>query len=352
MKSKTYNKLILAPAISIFLIIVGTNLIVDPYQIIHEQLTKNTYYFNKPRICNAGIINSERFDGMILGTSMTQNFKPSEMERLFNLNKVVKLSLEGARPIEMNITAKRALLKQDIKIALIGIYDYKFIGKYDSEVDDEAPEFPFKLYDQSFLNDFKFYFDIEMFESSIELVKKSKKLYQNQDELQFWGDRKSYGYEHIKKKFLNKSRNKRYDEYKLDWMVNRYKKYIHELAFKNPNTHFLLFIPPVSTLKYAIMSKESPEAFNSVISFYKEIVNLNSGLKNVEVFFFGNHSLIVDDFKNYCDISHYSDKINTDILKLIATKKFTVSANNIDEVLLRFQERVNSFQIPKDFIHK
>lgn len=69
--------------------------VVDPYFHYHKPFSFLSYRLYEERYTNDGISRHFDFDAMITGTSMAQNFKPSEMDELFGTN-AVKETFSGA----------------------------------------------------------------------------------------------------------------------------------------------------------------------------------------------------------------------------------------------------------------
>ena len=70
-------------------------IIVDPYFHYHKPFSFLSYRLYEERYTNDGISRNFTFDAMITGTSMAQNFKPSEMDALFGTHSV-KETFSGA----------------------------------------------------------------------------------------------------------------------------------------------------------------------------------------------------------------------------------------------------------------
>ena len=90
-------------------------LVVDPYFHYHAPIGKYRLY--EPRFTNDGISRNFDFDAVIMGTSMSQNFKPSLADELFGLN-TVKMPLVGASYKELSNQAVR-VLKRNPKVKAV-----------------------------------------------------------------------------------------------------------------------------------------------------------------------------------------------------------------------------------------
>lgn len=84
-------------------ILAAINVIVDPFFHYHKPLPGLFYILNNERYQNNGILKHFDYDAIITGTSMTENFKTSEFDKLFNVNSI-KIPFSGATFKEIMIT--------------------------------------------------------------------------------------------------------------------------------------------------------------------------------------------------------------------------------------------------------
>ena len=94
----------------VLLIIIGRFVYhIDPYFHYHKPYTDKYFYnLNNERSQNDGICKYFDYDALITGTSMTENFKTSELDELFGVNSI-KVPYFGGSYKEMNDNLKNAL---------------------------------------------------------------------------------------------------------------------------------------------------------------------------------------------------------------------------------------------------
>ena len=83
-------------------------ILVDPYFHYHRPFPFFSYRLYQERYINDGISRHFDFDALITGTSMAQNFKPSQVDALFGTN-CVKETFSGAGYQEISENLDRAL---------------------------------------------------------------------------------------------------------------------------------------------------------------------------------------------------------------------------------------------------
>lgn len=121
----------IAALIFILIITALTVFIVDPYFHYHKPLSFLTYRLSEERYINDGISRHFDFDALITGTSMAQNFKPSEMDALFGTNSV-KETFSGAGYQELSENLERSLTRNPNLKTVLWVVDYNgFLRDYD-----------------------------------------------------------------------------------------------------------------------------------------------------------------------------------------------------------------------------
>ena len=157
LKQKTNAKawiLIFFVFVTSALVFAGVQVIkVDPFFHYHKPDTENYFYkLNNERRQNDGITKHFDYDAVITGTSMTRNFKTSEMDKIFGTNSI-KVPYSGASYKEINDNLIVALkYNPNLKTIVRGLDMNNFIMDKDAMRSDLG-EYPTYLYDTNILND-------------------------------------------------------------------------------------------------------------------------------------------------------------------------------------------------------
>lgn len=145
------------------LVVVAMQVIrVDPFFHYHQPDTDNYYYIlNNERSQNDGIIKHFDYDAIITGTSMTQNFKTTEMDEIFGTNSI-KIPYSGASYKEINDSLIVALKhNKNLKTIIRGLDINRFLqDKNIMRLD--LGEYPTYLYDNNIFNDVQYIFNREV----------------------------------------------------------------------------------------------------------------------------------------------------------------------------------------------
>jgi hypothetical protein len=136
--------------ISVF---VGANWLVDPYRVFHEPWVRENYYSmdGGMRQAASGIINTETFDSIILGTSMAENFSGNEATEVFR-HRFVNISLSGSKISERNVVLLYALRQKPIREVIFSLDGFGI-----DSVRGTPMEPYIYLYDHSRINDLQIY---------------------------------------------------------------------------------------------------------------------------------------------------------------------------------------------------
>lgn len=320
--------------IIIFIISIGFillfNVIIDPYFHYHKPLKNINYYLNDERHQNYGIVKHFEYDSLITGTSMTQNFKTSEFDELFNAN-AIKVSLSGAYYKEQNDLLNVALKHNSNIKYIVRSLDYSMFYKDKDEYSYKKDLYPTYLYNNNLIDDIKYVLNKEVLFNSISNLNNHKST--TFDEYSYWGNTYTYGkksvdlsyYYGIKYRQENLADNDMNDN-DVNIIKSNVKQNVINLIKEYPNVEFYLFYPPYSIYGWDYY-KQIGE-LNKHINGEKFITEMLLEYDNVHVFSFLDEYNIITNLNNYKDTRHYSADINSYILKSMSTGKNELTKDN------------------------
>lgn len=336
MKSKKY---VISFAIIVMgiLISVGTLVyVVDPYFHYHKPDTEKFYYslYNE-RYQNDGIVKHFEYDAIITGTSMTENFKSSEMDNLFSVNSI-KVPFSGGAYKEINDNLKVAFQSNNnIKIVLRSMDMNYFFD--DSEkitaIDVDLPKY---LYDKKILNDVYYIFSKNVYKLCISrLMNRSKVGITSFDNYSNWSKNHKCGINSVLKK--GSVSNDKPNEF--NHLTTEDKKVIYDNIYNNVmqianehlDTKFYCFITPYSAVWWN--QQISNGNIYRQIEAEKYIIELLLSCDNIYLFSFNNVTDITTDLNNYIDPSHYAEWINSWMLKAMANNEYRITYDNYNSYI-------------------
>ncbi len=321
----------------------GMVVLVDPYFHYHKPLSVFSYRLYEERYINDGISRNFDFDALITGTSMAQNFKPSEMDALFGTNSV-KETFSGAGYQELATNLDRALSRNPNIKQVVWAVDYNgLLRDYDWVQYEDYPEY---LYDDNPFNDVSYLFNKSIFYHGV-LNNLAMTLTgtppTTMDEYSSWQlptglDQilASYDREHV-----NMDTPTDFGEAEYHTVVKTITLNVKEIADKYPDTTFYIFYPPYSIcywdslyLKGTLLRQTQAE---------QTATELLLECPNIRLFnFFDQYDLICNpDY--YCDSGHYSAEVNSRMLHWMAEGTGLVTRENYLERLAEEREFYSNY---------
>lgn len=354
---------------------VGVNWLVDPYRIFHKPWIGNDYYTSDRtmRDTAAGIINTEEFDSVILGSSMAANFSPSEASQLFG-NRFVNITMDGSGIPERSLVLRYALRQRQLSDVIFS-FDW---GSLRTPV-SVSPVAPYAfLYDNNRTNDLLIYasnlkpiryaFCRNLVIASDVLCPNRKDDLENLVEwhsdwnhskrfggLNKWLEAKNDG--QIKGALksiadsvqtIESGKVKAVDPVMVERNVERdrrvFKESLLSSAAQYPQTRFYLFFPPYSRLNYAILKQSDPQRFEEYLGILRSVIRDAEKYPNVKVFGFETEDFL-DDIANYKDTSHYHQRINSEILHWMKNDEHQLTSVNLEPYIQEIASRAANYPL-------
>ncbi|GAB3105343.1 hypothetical protein G8770_13410 [Aestuariicella hydrocarbonica] len=328
--SKSFLLSILFTAGLSCLTIIALNAYVDPWRFFHD--SGLAHWDSDGRQQNPGIIRQRAFNVAVIGTSMTQNFRPEELQQLFGGQAAV-LSISAGTGREQALTAGLALQQQTLDTLVWGVHPGSFILPA-QEVKGNA--FPGYLYDNHWLNDIYYLFNISNIEKALKdwrgalrsLSARQDVTGQSWQNLQYWGDKYQYGCPDIMA--LQMSRRGLpavSDDFRVadEQIVSNVSENLLATVQAHPGTQFKLFFPPFSELYWALLAERQPLRYAAYRRLMREVVIQLTPEPNVELFDFTALQGVVDNLQNYKDLIHFSPQISSQLLRMMQAGEFRVT---------------------------
>lgn len=323
------------------LTVVGFKVVkVDPFFHYHKPDTDGYYYvLNNQRSQNDGIIKHFDYNALITGTSMTENFKTSEMDNVFG-TKSIKVSYSGGTYKEINDSLKIALANNpDLKTIVRGLDMEKFMENKNAMRQDLG-EYPTYLYDNLLYNDVKYVFNRDViFQRVYPMVRANddenfKPGITPFDAYANWMASYTFGVKSVcpegvilpkkeEKTKLTKKERKR--------VLGTVRQNITSLAKENPDVTFYYFITPYSIAWWG--EQVDNGAIYKVIEAEEILIKEILKQENIKLFSFNNLTDITTDLNNYKDKTHYGSWVNSLMLRYMKDGKCLLTYDNYKDYL-------------------
>ena len=322
--------------VSIFLSIIGILVIkIDPYFHYHKpDLNKYYYSLDNQRSQNNGVIKNFDYDALITGSSMTENFKTSEMDHIFAV-KSIKVPFSVGTYKEINDNLVFALENNPKLKTIVRSLDYSKIFDDKDLMRTDLGEYPTYLYDSNPVNDVRYLFNKDVVFGRIYpmISNKSETNFKpgitSFDDYASWQKNYTFG-----KNSVIPNGIKSIEKSKPVHLTNEEKQTINEniaqnvtsLAAKYPDVNFYYFFPPYSAVFWNDLNNDG--------TIYKQIeaesyaIELILKYPNIHLYSFNMLTDITTDLNNYKDSTHYGQWINSLMLRYMKNNKRLLTKEN------------------------
>lgn len=285
---------------------------------------------------------------------MTENFKTSESDKLFNA-RTVKLSYSGATFKEINDNLELAFEhNNNIKIVIRSLDDIMLVYGKDMMPNDNREkkfDYPTYLTDENIFNDVKYLFNKDiLFKRTLPVLEYTAegKETTSFDEAYNWNGQAVYGREAVLKTYNVTpvaSTKKIYSESDNVRVIENVIQNVTRMADNHPECIFYLFFPPYSICKWDINYMEG--WIDYVID--AELAAIEEILKhpNIRLYSFNTKYDIITNLDNYMDDKHYGEWINSRILEWMAAGDGLLTYDNYKDYIDEIRSFYNSYDYDK-----
>ena len=324
----------------LLVLIVAVVVFVDPYFHYHKPFDFMSYRLYEERYINDGIGRHFDYDAIITGTSMAQNFKPSEMDALFG-TRAVKMPFSGAGYAELSENLDRALARNgNVKMVLWAVDYNGLLRSYDWQ---QYENYPTYLYDDNPFNDVSYVLNKSILYHGVmpnALMSLTGQPRTTMDEYSSWVN--ETGLEHI---LLSYDRNNvnipatvDFGDSEKQTVIQTIENNFVYLIEKYPDTEFYLFYTPYSICYWDALN------IKGTIQRQTEAEKLATEMllqyPNVKLYNFFDQYEVICNPDYYNDDGHYSAEINSRILGWMAEGTGLLTQDNYEE---RLKEEQNFY---------
>ncbi len=304
--------------------------VVDPYFHYHRPLDSLQYPINNQRYQNDGIVRNFSYDAMITGTSMTENFKASQFDSLFDAN-TIKVSYSGGTFDEIFSTVEKAAASNpELKTVLFGL-DIWFLLE-GRDLLEASGEFPTYLYDDNPFNDVQYLLNKEiLLTDTLGVLEHTRNGNPTTsfDEYGSWNSLYTYDQTLMLQNYERPALSETVKPFTSEAQANLQdilETRIIKLAKENPQIQFLYFFPPYSILEFDRVIREG--RFQRQIDAFRMASEALVEIDNIQLYAFYTDYETITDLNNYRDTVHYSGQINSLILERIQKEEFRLTQDN------------------------
>lgn len=291
--------------------------IVDPCFHYHAPLPYFSYTLDNARYQNDGIVKHFDYDALITGSSMTECFKTSDLDALFQVNSI-KVPYSGGSFKEVNDNLMTACKSQPkLKLVIRGLDCNRFFNDKD---DMDYSEYPTYLYDNFIFNDVNYIYNKNLMLTALQNVigrNSSGKIQMSFDEYCNWTNYYAFGKDvvddYYKRDTVVPAETQKpitqEDYAKIDANIEQN---VTRVADLYPDIDFYIYITPYS-IYYMDYWKLLGDLERQLLA-ERHIIELLLEHDNIHVFSFYTQHDVVNNLDNYRDVAHHKGEVNTQIL--------------------------------------
>lgn len=324
----------------------------DPFFHYHAPLSGYTYPqeeypTNNERYLNDGITRHFSYDSIITGTSMTENFKTSEADSLFDAD-FIKVPFAGAKYKEISDNLKRAYnAGKEIRYIIWGL-DYGNLFE-DKDAKVENFTYPSYLYNDNPFDDINYVLNKSVLLGETMRVVKSDTGSGSSIDFDTYVNWTNYYKDQFGAKYVlatyrlketpTPSRSLTLEEKQT--LLDNLHQNITGLADEHPETTFYLFFPPYSICYWDILNNDG----GLDLHLEAEEIAIEELLQhpNIKLYSFCDNYELVCNLEHYKDYSHYGEQINSEILKWMKNKEHLLTQENYQAYLKNVWDFYHSY---------
>jgi len=346
------------------------NFIVDPLQIFRPARLFAVMYSTDTRLQNAGLIQSQDFDTVFMGTSLAIHFRQSDIDRALGVRSL-KLAMTGSNSHEQVFVLAAALQRHPDRV-IWELDDWIFCDAADI---DANPYLPADLYRRNAKGIARYLFNGATARESAWILARSVPPLSNlaarlttdavfsftvpnvDDIFALSPDidvGKAYNATKATVAFTNITDPARSaglaEGYDYDAMVRNFERDAVGLIASHPGVDFDIYFPPYSILQWVAMRDASPATLKIVYDLTTHISRRLAEFPNVRLHDFRGVRDVTHDLDNYSDVIHHSPAVDLKVLSWLASGTYLVDRSALAASQERLKVQVEAYQIDADRI--
>ena len=354
----------LSASIFIILALVALNFVVDPLQLFRPARLFAAMYSPDSRMQDAGLIRSQDFDAVFMGTSLAIHFRQSDIDRLLGV-KSLKLSMTGSTSHEQSFVIAAALERHPRRV-IWQVDDWIFRDA--AEIDQDI-YLPADLYRRNIKGIAGYLFSGAMARESAWILARSfppltpavvrltngvvfKFPISRVDDINILRPEVDVHEAYNAKKAVAAFRSITdparsvylAEGYNYEAMVKNFERDAVGLIANNPGVRFDIYFPPYSILQWVAMRDASPSTLKIVYDFSAYVAQRLAAFPNARLHDFRAVGEVTHDLGNYADVIHHSPVVDLKILSWLAAGTYVVDRAAPTASLERLKAQVEAYR--------
>lgn len=315
MKYRRYLKILLASLFACMALWAVTVALADPFFHYHKPWFGMQPVITDNRYQNPGMARHFDYDSIIVGSSMTENFRASWFDEAFGCQ-TLKLSYEAGRTQNYAYIMETAFATHPLRYVFFGLDIDPLLDEFGKDY-FTVPEY---LYDDNPCNDVKYLFNKTIFFSDVipTVVKNIRGAVEPLDEAYTWDDEHTFSRAETLASYWDPPLAE--SELPADAYLENYTRNLGENILPqvaaHPETTFYIYFPPYSILFWHY--RLSVGDIDAVMQLLDYTAASLLAYDNVRLYSFLGAADIITDLDNYKDYTHHTAEINRLVLDAMA----------------------------------
>lgn len=335
--------------VAVMLVLLGGLVaVIDPFFHYHKPLPFLEYpmFASMQRYQTDGIVKHFDYDAIIAGSSITENFRASELDALFDVS-TVKVSMSGSSFKETcDLLRRAARANPDLRIVVRSLDMNYLLMDIDYVMNNSQPDY---LYDMNLMNDVRYLLNNTVLLDQVLPVLTytyTGGKTPDFDEYSSWWKEYTFSRESALKGFVREARQEQMapftPEMERDVRDNMIQNFV-SLALEYPDIQFYCFYPPYSAIWWDNVRQMGN--LDKYILAMETAADTLLECDNIHLFSFADDYDTVLNLDKYKDYIHYSPDINSKILRCMkdGTGRLTRQNN------AAYWQNLRGFMIDFDF---
>lgn len=339
--------------------------VVDPLQLFRP--SHLAFYSDDTRVQNAGLIRSQSFDTVFMGTSLAIHFRQSDIDRVLGVHSL-KLAMTGSNSRQQSFVLEQAV-DRGARRVIWEVDDFIFVDAADIESD---PYLSVDLYRRTAKGIASYLFSAAMAKESLFMLLRSiqplkqpltraapylpvKFALSDVDDIyalpRNFDVERNYnaGKTLASFAYITAPSRSRYlgEGYGYEAMVRHFEEDAVGLITRHPDVTFDIYFPPYSILQFVAMRDASPETLKIVMDLTTHIAERLTQLPNVHLYDFRAIKDVTHDLGNYGDVIHHSPVVDAKVLSWLASGEYRVDAKKPLTSLDELKAQIDAYRVPQ-----
>ena len=336
-------------SISFFLLIAAVVILTDPFYHYHAPAAGLKAVINKAEYQCIGTIRTFKYDGLMLGSSMAENYNNRWLDEAFGCT-TIKGIKSSASTADLLYYLDEAYQNHELKYVFYNLDLSALSAGPEHHFTGEG--MPTYLYNNNILDDVNYLFNKDvLFESVPYLIAVSMQQDYDEGTSYNWAQYKTFSQEdallHYERPPVSEAAEFGADEREV---IDANVSLLAQMAEAHPETEFYFFYPPYSLLWWDSVDREG--RLEERLYAAGRAAEVLTACENVHLYSFLAEEDIVCNLDFYMDSMHFSADINRWIVNQLNGSEYLLTKQNYEEELERLRrlvERMIEYDIPAYF---